>query len=164
MIDAQEGVPTKRKLVEDGVDLVYGGPPCQGFSQIGPRDLSDPRNLLYREFARVLKALKPKAFLMENVPNMVAMKNGHYRDLILGALRAAGYKNTALVHLTASEFGVPQHRKRVFFVGLRDDLDVSDDVPKLTAARRPPITPPTPAAEAAWAGAASAARRWKRIR
>ena len=128
LVDPQPGVPSKRDLIDSGVDLVFGGPPCQGFSQIGPRDLKDPRNLLYLEFARVLRALKPKLFLMENVPNMVAMKNGHFRDLIFSALRSAGYRNTVLIPLTASEFGVPQHRRRVFFVGTRDDLSAPDDL------------------------------------
>jgi DNA (cytosine-5)-methyltransferase 1 len=128
LIDAQLGVPSKRELINGGVDLVYGGPPCQGFSQIGPRDLKDPRNLLFLEFARVLKALKPKAFVMENVPNMVAMKNGHFRELIFSALRGGGYHNTILVPLTASDYGVPQHRRRVFFVGTRDDLELSGDL------------------------------------
>jgi DNA (cytosine-5)-methyltransferase 1 len=128
LVDQHPGVPTKRELVDGDVDLVFGGPPCQGFSQIGPRDLKDPRNLLYLEFARVLKALKPKVFVMENVPNMVAMKNGHFRDLILAALKGAGYRNTILTTLTASDFGVPQHRRRVFFVGTRDDLPTSDDL------------------------------------
>jgi DNA (cytosine-5)-methyltransferase 1 len=128
LIDPQPGVPSKRELIDGGVDLVFGGPPCQGFSQIGPRDLKDPRNLLYLEFARVLKALKPKAFIMENVPNMVAMKNGHFRDLIFSALKGAGYRNTVLVPLTASEYGVPQHRRRVFFVGTRDDLASPGDL------------------------------------
>jgi DNA (cytosine-5)-methyltransferase 1 len=126
--DAQPGVPSKRDVVDSDVDLVFGGPPCQGFSQIGPRDLTDSRNLLYLEFARVLKALRPKVFVMENVPNMVAMKNGHFRDLILAALKAAGYHNTILTTLTASDFGVPQHRRRVFFVGTRDDLPASNDL------------------------------------
>jgi DNA (cytosine-5)-methyltransferase 1 len=128
LVDQPPGVPTKRELVDGEVDLVFGGPPCQGFSQIGPRDLKDPRNLLYLEFARVLKALKPKVFVMENVPNMVTMKNGHFRDLILAALKGAGYRNTILTNLTASHFGVPQHRRRVFFVGTRDDLSTSNDL------------------------------------
>ena len=119
LITQQPGVPTKRDLVHDGVDLVYGGPPCQGFSQIGPRELKDPRNLLYLEFARVLNALKPKVFVMENVPNMVTIKNGHYRDRILSAFRAAGYRRVAVHLLVASDYGVPQTRRRVFFVGLR---------------------------------------------
>jgi DNA (cytosine-5)-methyltransferase 1 len=128
LVDAHPGIPSKREFADQEVDLVFGGPPCQGFSQIGPRDLKDPRNLLYLEFSRVLKALKPKVFVMENVPNMVAMKNGHFRDLILAALRSAGYHNTILTTLTASNFGVPQHRRRVFFVGTRDDLPASKDL------------------------------------
>jgi DNA (cytosine-5)-methyltransferase 1 len=126
LVDAHPGVPTKRELLDEEVDLVFGGPPCQGFSQIGPRDLKDSRNRLYLEFARVLKALKPKVFVMENVPNMVAMKNGHFRDLIMAVLKDAGYRNTILTTLTASDFGVPQHRRRVFLVGTRDDLSESD--------------------------------------
>ena len=66
---------------EQPIDIVYGGPPCQGFSQIGPRDLSDPRNALYKEFVRICRTVKARAFVMENVPNMVAMKNGHFNDL-----------------------------------------------------------------------------------
>jgi DNA (cytosine-5)-methyltransferase 1 len=109
-------------------DLVYGGPPCQGFSQIGPRDLRDPRNLLYRQFARILRTLKPKAFVMENVPNIVAIRNGHYKGIILDAFRDAGYKNTAVLLLVASDYGVPQKRRRIFFVGLREGLRVSDEL------------------------------------
>ena len=75
----QPGVPALDELVTQKIDLVYGGPPCQGFSQIGPRDLGDPRNLLYEEFVRVVRLLRPRAFVMENVPNMVAMQNGHFR-------------------------------------------------------------------------------------
>ena len=67
-------VPSLVELVAEKLDVVYGGPPCQGFSQIGPRDLHDPRNRLYEESVRVVQLLQPKAFVMENVPNMVAMK------------------------------------------------------------------------------------------
>lgn len=120
------GVPSRRELAKLEIDLVYGGPPCQGFSQIGPRDLRDPRNRLYKEFARVLEELRPKVFLMENVPNMVAMRNGHFRDLIFSALDDAGY-TVGLVPLSAADFGVPQVRRRVFFVGVRDELRFSDN-------------------------------------
>jgi len=120
------GVPSAADLKSAGVDLVYGGPPCQGFSQIGPRDLKDPRNLLYREFVRVVHALKPRAFVMENVPNILALKNGHYRELIVEAFRAVGYRRVAVLTLTASEYGVPQDRKRVFFIGVRDGLTLGD--------------------------------------
>lgn len=120
--DEQEGVPGIKELTKEKIDVVYGGPPCQGFSQIGPRLLSDPRNLLYKEFVRVVRQLKPRAFVMENVPNMVAMCNGHYKTKIMRAFRRAGYKRLAVIYTTASEFGVPQRRRRVFIVGLNNRL------------------------------------------
>ena len=123
----QEGAPGINELIDEEIDVVYGGPPCQGFSQIGPRNLSDPRNRLYEEFARVVGRLKPKAFVMENVPNLVAMHNGHYRSIITRAFGRAGYERIAILAAVASEFGVPQRRLRVFFVGLRDRLPFHDD-------------------------------------
>ena len=119
---SQEGTPSLKELSEEAIDLVYGGPPCQGFSQIGPRKLSDPRNQLYGEFVRVVRLLKPRAFVMENVPNMVNMHNGHYRSKIASAFARAGFGRLVIVRALASEFGVPQHRRRVFFIGLRDGL------------------------------------------
>jgi len=65
--DERPGVPRKKELKTRGIDLVYGGPPCQGFSQIGPRDYKDPRNTLYQEFVRIITELTPKTFIMENV-------------------------------------------------------------------------------------------------
>lgn len=123
--DEQPGVPSLKELAVRKIDLVYGGPPCQGFSQIGPRNLKDPRNRLYEEFVRVVGLLKPRAFVMENVPNMVAMHNGHFRTKIVDAFREAGYARTAIVPVVASDFGVPQHRKRVFVFGIRDRLPFS---------------------------------------
>ncbi len=120
--DAKPGIPVRTQLVKRGIDLVYGGPPCQGYSQIGPRKLNDPRNHLYKEFVRVVRLLQPSTFVMENVPNMVAMENGHFRAKILAAFRRAGYSRTAVVQLLASDFGVPQHRRRVFVFGLKDGL------------------------------------------
>ena len=125
--DEQEGTPGLQELTTDEIDIVYGGPPCQGFSQIGPRRVSDPRNRMYREFVRVVRLLKPKAFVMENVPNMVAMHNGHFKTKIVRAFRKAGYKRIAILHALASEFGVPQHRRRVFLIGLRDKLPFPDN-------------------------------------
>jgi site-specific DNA-cytosine methylase len=66
--DKHPDVPSGHELATREVDLVFGGPPCQGFSQIGPRDFKDSRNLLFLEFARVVEQLRPKTFLMENVP------------------------------------------------------------------------------------------------
>jgi site-specific DNA-cytosine methylase len=64
--DPQPGVPSLEELVARKIDVAYGGPPCQGFSQIGPRKLNDPRNRLYKEFVRVVRLLRPRAFVMEN--------------------------------------------------------------------------------------------------
>jgi DNA (cytosine-5)-methyltransferase 1 len=106
----------------DDVDLVFGGPPCQGYSQIGPRDLLDDRNELYQQFARVVRVLKPRMFLMENVPNLILMEKGHFRDAILYHMASLGYGNTTYIKVSAADFGVPQTRERVFFFGTRDGL------------------------------------------
>jgi DNA (cytosine-5)-methyltransferase 1 len=115
-------------LEEGGpIDLVFGGPPCQGYSQIGPRDLEDPRNALYGQFTRLLRDLKPRAFLMENVPNMLMLERGLFAKRALTALRRSGYSNAQVSVLHATNFGVPQLRKRALFFGTRDDLDFPFD-------------------------------------
>jgi DNA (cytosine-5)-methyltransferase 1 len=129
LVDKVAGAPTSDELFD--VDLVYGGPPCQGFSQIGPRDESDPRNLLYKEFVRVVATLNARSFVMENVPNILAMSNGHYRDAIIKSFADAGYQRTVVVTLIASDFGVPQDRRRVFFIGLRDDLPFEEQLERM---------------------------------
>ncbi|KAF0675908.1 DNA cytosine methyltransferase [Profundibacterium mesophilum] len=106
----------------DDVSVVFGGPPCQGFSQIGPRDIGDERNDLYLEYARVVQTLKPKMFIMENVPNMILMNRGHFKHAIISHFMRLGYSNTAFIKVSAADFGVPQTRERVFFFGTRDDL------------------------------------------
>lgn len=104
---------------EGRVDLVFGGPPCQGFSQIGPRDPADPRNEMYLELCRVAAVLRPKFILMENVPNMLLMKGGMFKGRIFKALQETGYDNIGLSILDASLYGVPQKRKRVFIIAAR---------------------------------------------
>lgn len=106
-----------------GIDLVFGGPPCQGYSQIGTRILSDPRNQLYLEYTRVLDTLKPRVFIMENVPNMLLLSKGLYKRRVLEAFRQAGYANADVRVVSADRFGVPQARERAIFFGLRDDLE-----------------------------------------
>lgn len=127
LVKPRDGVPGATALRSDGVDLVFGGPPCQGFSQIGPRSPDDPRNELYKEFARVVETLQPRAFAMENVPNVLAMDDGRFKRLILARFAKAGYSRTAVFDLVASAFGVPQQRRRVFFVGVRDGLALPRD-------------------------------------
>lgn len=112
----------------DGADVVFGGPPCQGYSQIGTRKMDDPRNRLYEQFVRVLVELRPRVFIMENVPNMLMLRGGHFRDQALDAFAEHGYRHSAVRVLHASDFGVPQLRKRAIFIGIRDDLDLGADV------------------------------------
>lgn len=109
-------------VAQGEVDLVFGGPPCQGYSQIGTRDLDDPRNGLYSEFVRVLKYLRPRIFLMENVPNMLLLNKGIFKEQALASFRRAGYHNVDVRVVAAADFGVPQLRRRAIFVGIRDDL------------------------------------------
>lgn len=106
------------------VDMVFGGPPCQGYSQIGTRILDDPRNELYLQYVRILKTLRPRVFLMENVPNMLLLAKGRFKREVLQALAEAGYTNSGVLLVSASDYGVPQLRKRAIFFGVRDGLDL----------------------------------------
>ena len=99
------------------VDLVVGGPPCQGFSIAGKRIVEDERNALYKSFVRFVAYFKPKAFVMENVPNILSIGNGIVKDAILNDFKSLGYEIQVQV-LTASDYGVPQNRRRAVFVGL----------------------------------------------
>lgn len=113
------------ELIEasDGVDVVVGGPPCQGFSQVRShaRLIDDPKNSLYREFVRLVGYLKPKAFVMENVPGMAQMGIVEQVEQDLG--RRGRYRVHAML-LDAADFGVPQTRKRIVFIGLDRDLGI----------------------------------------
>lgn len=107
------------------IDLVFGGPPCQGFSNMGLRDGQDPRNTLVGRFARVIESIRPRAFVMENVPGMLAGDTRGILDQFVGELKDFGYAITEPVRvLDASDFGVPQKRARVFVIGIRNDIGV----------------------------------------
>lgn len=116
-----------------GVDVLVGGPPCQAFSQVRnhSRLIDDPRNSLYREFVKILDELRPAAFLVENVPGMAQMgvREQVCEDLSLGAT----YEVNPQV-LDAADFGVPQTRKRLVFLGVRRDMGVSPLMPTGTGA------------------------------
>lgn len=104
------------------LDLVFGGPPCQGFSHMGLRDSADPRNDLVQHFARLVAELQPRAFVMENVPGMLSGKTRPLLDRTIRFLTEAGYRITLPVQvLDAANFGVPQKRKRLFLLGLRGE-------------------------------------------
>lgn len=109
---------------ESNTDLVFGGPPCQGYSQIGTRILDDPRNELYLQYVRILTILKPRVFLMENVPNMLLLAKGRFKREVLKAFADFGYGNCGIAVVAATDFGVPQLRKRAIFFGVRDGRDL----------------------------------------
>ena len=110
------------------IDGIIGGPPCQGFSLSGNRDKNDPRNSLFIEFVRFVKFFKPKFFVMENVIGILSMKtkdNQYVKDLILSEYDTAGY-NVKICKLNAAEYGVPQSRLRVIFIGIRKDIPFNE--------------------------------------
>ncbi len=119
---------------KENIDLIIGGPPCQGFSVSGKRDIDDPRNKLYKSFVKTVDFIRPKVFLMENVPGLIRLFNGQAKEEILSDFDKIGY-NVSFKILNASNYGVPQDRKRVFFVGLnRNCFDSNEffDFPKPT--------------------------------
>jgi len=101
------------------ISIIIGGPPCQGFSVAGKRIVDDERNMLYKAFVRFVQHYKPKAFVMENVPNILSIGDGAVRNAIIKDFSDLGYTISYKV-LTASDYGVPQNRRRAFFVGLKD--------------------------------------------
>ena len=98
------------------IDVIVGGPPCQGFSLSGPRNFNDPRNKLYLSYIRLVKEIHPKVFVIENVPGLVSLFKGEVKDNILKTFTEMGY-NVQCKVLCAADYGVPQNRKRVVFVG-----------------------------------------------
>ncbi|WP_162931848.1 DNA cytosine methyltransferase [Sulfitobacter sp. D7] len=119
-------------LAPDGVDVVAGGPPCQGFSLIGLRDPDDDRSKLIFEFRRYVNILRPKYFVMENVPGMLSAEKGKWVQTLISQLEADGYNIADPKILNATEFGVPQERRRVFLLGTRKDIYSHLDVPTPT--------------------------------
>ena len=148
-----DGIPGDR-----AVDIVIGGPPCQGFSRIGRAKLDslrdegfreegfeeDPRNELYKIFLSAVRPWKPRAFVMENVPGMLSLGGQNVAEDIGGDLAESGYRVGYAV-LNAVWYGVPQFRERLFFIGIRDDLAAARPCrPRPTGRRRCPraISPP----------------------
>lgn len=100
-------------------DVIVGGPPCQGFSISGKRDPDDPRNKLYTSFVDAVNYFRPKAFIMENVPNLASMNQGRIKDTIIKEFSSLGY-TLSYKKVLASDYGVPQNRRRFILVGLLD--------------------------------------------
>jgi DNA (cytosine-5)-methyltransferase 1 len=120
------------------IDVIIGGPPCQGFSNMGHRDVSDARNTLIGEFARIVLDVRPKAFVMENVPAILAGGTRPLLDRVVELFEAGGYTITKPLRvLTASDFGVPQARSRLFVLGLRADIPGRIEYPDGPCAGQP---------------------------
>lgn len=110
------------------VDIMVGGPPCQGFSRLNYWDKdrdNDPRNELFLQYLRFVDELKPKAILIENVKNVLTAKDGYVPMHITNFLRERGYTVNYSI-LCAADFGVPQMRYRAFFVALREEYGTFD--------------------------------------
>lgn len=118
------------------IDLIIGGPSCQGFSRAGRRDKSDPRNMLFGEYVRVISEVKPKYIVLENVEGFIDMQfldyvgitgirypDGSVTPTILRSeLNEIGYKTLEPQILNAADYGVPQRRNRIIFIGYRSDV------------------------------------------
>lgn len=112
----------KDKIGDKTIDLIVGGPPCQGMSLSGPRKFDDPRNKLYLSYIRLVDEIRPRAFVIENVPGLVSLFGGQIKDSIIQKFTEMGYKVKYQI-LCSSDYGVPQSRRRVIFVGTREDLE-----------------------------------------
>ncbi len=118
------------------IDVICGGPPCQGFSMAGKRNPDDLRNQLVRSYVSILKQVQPKYFVMENVTGILSAKFSKYEgqkqdyenELVLNVLlkefSEIGYSHVVVKTLDASDYGVPQRRKRVLFLGTRNDIKI----------------------------------------
>ena len=117
------------------IDVVIGGPPCQGFSQKGQRKtINDERNYLFKYYVSVVELVNPKYFVMENVPNLLTAEGGYFRCEIEELFNKLGYSLEYGV-LNASDYGVPQNRRRAVIIGKLDG-----DAPKLPVPKRNKVT------------------------
>lgn len=139
----------------DGIDVLVGGPPCQGFSRVGRGKLDslseegyagDARNELYRRFLLAAELWRPKAVVMENVPGMLSVEGRSVADEVATDLIARGYR-TGYAVLNAAWYGVPQYRDRLFFVGYDARLGIQPSVPPTTHRTSMPLGYASPAAE-----------------
>ena len=118
---------------ETGVNMIVGGPPCQGYSMKGKKlGLKDPRNFLFREYLAIVEELQPEVFVIENVKGLLLSSNGWFKDEIVNAIQNMGY-NINYGILNAADFGVPQSRERAIFICSKHK---SITLPEATADRR----------------------------
>jgi DNA (cytosine-5)-methyltransferase 1 len=108
------------------VDVIVGGPPCQGFSSANryEREEDDPRNKLFFEYLRFIRIISPKVFVIENVPGILTRNKGYAKNKIIDITSKLGY-NVKLRVLKSEEYGVPQKRRRAFFIGIKSEYNTS---------------------------------------
>ena len=109
-----------KEIKKYSIDLVAGGPPCQGFSYAGKRFVDDPRNQLFKEFYKIVKKISPRTILIENVPGMLTLDKGRIYDEIFDLFNNIGYALEGRL-LMANDYGIPQKRKRLFIIGVKKD-------------------------------------------
>ena len=103
-------------ISREEIDVIAGGPPCQGFSTVGKRELDDPRNLLWEHYRDLVSEIRPSYVIIENVEGMKVAGNGSVPKNVIAAFREVGYEMKARL-LTSADYGVPQLRKRLVFLG-----------------------------------------------
>ena len=101
------------------IEGIIGGPPCQGYSTVGKREIDDERNFLYLQYCRIVEEVQPKFFVLENVKGLLTLNDGKFKEDIIKRFSELGYTVTYKL-LNASDYGVPQNRNRVFFVGIKN--------------------------------------------
>jgi DNA (cytosine-5)-methyltransferase 1 len=109
------------KISAAEIDIITGGAPCQGFSTVGKRDITDPRNSLWRNFRDLVAEIRPAYVIIENVEGMLVMQGGKVRDSVIASFAEIGYHMKCRL-LKAADYGIPQLRKRAFFLGWLDGL------------------------------------------
>ena len=108
----------KEHLGDHSIDVIIGGPPCQGFSNMGNKNSADPRNLLFESYVKIVDALKPTCFIFENVRGLKTMFEGRYFKKVIESFLAIGY-NLHYALIDTSNYGVPQKRERIIIFGSR---------------------------------------------
>lgn len=112
----------------DDIDLLVGGSPCQAFSAVGAQyGLSDTRGTLFYEFARIVKETQPRVFIYENVRGLTTHDNGHTWEVMKSVFKDdLNYRISEPQILNASDYGIPQSRRRIFAIGIREDIKCAD--------------------------------------
>jgi len=124
-----EDVLADLELRAGQLDVLDGSPPCQGFSTSGNQQVGDPRNLMFWQFIRLLDGLQPRAFIAENVPGMWKGRTHGLFCEVMALLKSKGYV-VECRELDAQWLGVPQRRRRLIFIGIREDMGIAPAFPK----------------------------------